>query len=368
MKISNSRKNIESGLKSLYPVPLQGNALRRFNTMVSMITALIESQHVSSGRIADHQPGLIQAGSQIKKNDRWLENKWIDSQTFYLPFVRPLLLALASQFKELVFVIDGSVTGRNCQSLMVSVLWKGKALPLLWKTSQGPKGHFPQADHLALLSQLADLIAPLPTRRCVMLGDGEYDGSEWIKALQTHGFEYVLRTARDTRLSSQDGESFQGKDLSVGKESHLFIADCQLSSGVWTHFLVWHERGFQAPVYLLTNQEVGLQAASYYRKRFRIETLFKDFKSQGFELGQCKLSDASKIERLLIVCSLAYLWLVGLGSILSQKRAWLKRVYKVQKETFNLFTIGKRLYKYLTKNGLIVPNILQHFLKIKVSV
>gem|GEM_PF-7056505 len=82
MKISNSRKNIESGLKSLHPVTLQGNALRRFNTMVSMINALIESQHVSSGRIADHQPGLIQEGSQIKKNDRWLENKWVDSQTF----------------------------------------------------------------------------------------------------------------------------------------------------------------------------------------------------------------------------------------------------------------------------------------------
>jgi len=120
-----------------------------------------EGQHVSSGRIADYPPGLIQAGSQIKKNDRWLENKWVDSQTFYLPFVRHLLFALTSQFKELVFVIDGSVTGRNAQSLMVSVLWKGKALPLLWKTSPGPKGNFPQADHLALLNQLADLITPL---------------------------------------------------------------------------------------------------------------------------------------------------------------------------------------------------------------
>jgi len=75
--------------------------------------------------------------------------------------VRHLLFALTSQFKELVFVIDGSVTGRNAQSLMVSALRKGKALLLLWKTSPGPKGHFPQANHLALLKQLADLITPL---------------------------------------------------------------------------------------------------------------------------------------------------------------------------------------------------------------
>jgi len=200
-----------------------------------------------------------------------------------------------------------------------------------------------------------------------MLGDGEYDGSDWIRALQRLGFEYVLRTAKDTRLRSQDGERFQGKELSLGEESHLFVSASQLSSGVWTHFLVWHERAIKEPVYLLTNQEVGLQAVGYYRKRFRIETLFKDFKSQGFELGPCKLSDPTKIERLLIVCSLAYLWLVGLGSILSQKRAWLKRVYKVLKEPFNLFTIGNRLYKYLTKNSLVVPNIFRYFLKIKMS-
>ena len=118
-----------------------------------------------------------------------------------------------------------------------------------------------------------------------MLGDGEYDGSDWIRALQRLGFEYVLRTAKDTRLRSQDGERFQGKELSLGEESHLFVSASPLSSGVWTHFLVWHERGFKEPVYLLTNQKVGLQAVGYYRKRFRIETLFKDIKSQGFELG-----------------------------------------------------------------------------------
>jgi len=338
-----------------------------------MVTALIDSQHVSSGKIADQQPGRIQAMSQVKKNDRWLENKWVDTQTFFIPLAIQLVAAISRQFGELIFIIDGSVTGRNCQTLMVSVLWKGKALPLLWKTIQGPKGHFPQADHLALLSRLAELVKPLSGVRCIMLGDEtglafQYDGSDWIKGLQERGFEYVLRTAKDTLLTSQDQETFQGKHLSVGKESQLFIADCQLSSRVRTHFLVWHEAGFREPIYLLTNLEAGVLATGYYRKRFRIETLFKDFKSEGFQLGACKLSDPAKIERLLIVCSLSYLWLVGLGSLLSGKQQWLKRVYKVQKDCFNLFTVGKRLYNYLIKNDLIIPKVFQYFFKIKVSV
>ena len=91
MKTSNIRKNIESGLKKLYPTPLQGNPLRRFNNLVSMMCGLIESQHVSSGKIADKQPGHIQSMSQIKKNSRWLENDWIDNQTFFTPFIIKVL-------------------------------------------------------------------------------------------------------------------------------------------------------------------------------------------------------------------------------------------------------------------------------------
>lgn len=333
-----------------------------------MLTALIDSQHVSSGKLADKQPGHIQAMSQVKKNDRCLENKWIDTQTFYIPFIVTLLNAIASQLKELVFVIDGSVIGRNCQTLMVSVLWKGKALPLIWKTVEAPKGHFPQSDHLLLLRRLADLIATLPAVRCVMLGDGEYDGSEWIKELQRLQFDYVLRTAKDTLLTDHDGETFQGKNLSVGRETYFFIPHCQTSSRIDTHFVVWHEVGFKEPVYLVTNLDLALLATGYYRKRFKIETLFKDFKSQGFHLHQSKLSDPEKIDRLLIVCGLAYLWLVGLGTIIAYKRQWLKQIYKVQKDTFNLFTIGKRLYNFLIKNGLKIPNVFSLLLQKKVSV
>ena len=333
-----------------------------------MLTALIDSQHVSSGKMADKQPGYIQVMSQVKKNDRWLENKWVDVDIFYIPFIIRLLRAISIQMGELVFVIDGSVIGTSCQTLMVSVLWKGKALPLLWKTIQAPKGHFPQEDHLLLLGQLSELLSGLPAVRCIMLGDGEYDGQDWIRKLQKLRFDYVLRTAKDTLLSTYDTEKFQGKDLSVGKETYLFIPDCRLSKGVSTHFVMWHESAFKEPIYLLTNLELGLLAAGYYRKRFRIETLFKDFKSQGFHLHQTKLLAPEKIDRLLIICGLAYLWLVGLGTILAVRRAWIKRVYKVQKDTFNLFTIGKRLYNYLTKNDLEVPNIFELLLHKKVSV
>lgn len=201
-----------------------------------------------------------------------------------------------------------------------------------------------------------------------MLGDGEYDGSQWIHQLQNMKFEYVLRTAKDTLLTNQDQEIFQPKKLDVGDSSCTFIPDCQLSSQVKTHFVFWHERAFKDPVCLLTNQEIGQMAIGYYRKRFKIETLFKDFKSDGFNLQKSKMTKPKRLNRLIIVGALAYLWLIGMGVAIFTKKSWIKRVYKVQKDTQNLFTHGKRLYKYLIKNNLAMPDLFKVFILIKVWV
>jgi hypothetical protein len=47
--------------------------------------------------------------------------------------------------------MDGSVVGCGCVALMIHVIYKGRALPLAWRVRQGPKGHFPEALHIALV-------------------------------------------------------------------------------------------------------------------------------------------------------------------------------------------------------------------------
>ena len=109
-----------------------------------MVSGLIASQHVSLGKIADHQPGKIYSLSQVKKNERWLDNGLIDADTFFTPLIIKIIHGIILQEKELVFIIDGSVVGKGCQTLMLSVLWKKKAIPIVWKTIQAPKTRRPQ--------------------------------------------------------------------------------------------------------------------------------------------------------------------------------------------------------------------------------
>jgi hypothetical protein len=57
-----------------------------------------------------------------------------------------------------VLIIDGSETAKNCVTLMVSVAYKGRALPLMWVTREGKKGHFPQQMHIELIRAVQKII------------------------------------------------------------------------------------------------------------------------------------------------------------------------------------------------------------------
>jgi hypothetical protein len=57
-----------------------------------------------------------------------------------------------------------------------------------------------------------------------------------------------------------------------------------------------------------------------------------------------------------------------MGVAIFTKKSWIKRIYKVQKDTLNLFTHGKRLYKYLMKNNLAMLDVFKVFKLIKVAV
>src|SRR5215210_1824218 len=95
--------------------------------------------------------------------------------------------------------MDGSVVGRGCIALMVSVVYHGRALPLAWVVVKGKQGHFPQATHCALLPQIQDLIPA--EAEVTVLGDGEFDGTEFQAAVRKLDWQYVCRTAPTIRMT-----------------------------------------------------------------------------------------------------------------------------------------------------------------------
>jgi hypothetical protein len=91
--------------------------------------------------------------------------------------------------QPLQFVMDGSVVGRGCLALMLSVVYHGRALPLCWVV-RGKKGHFPETMHQQLLSQIHSIMPPAAT--VIFLGDGEFDGTDLQADLRRVGGGYIF--------------------------------------------------------------------------------------------------------------------------------------------------------------------------------
>ncbi len=112
------------------------------------------------------------------------------------------------------------------------------------------------------------------------------------------------------------------------------------------HAILWHEQGYEKPIPLLTNIDLAFMACQYYKKRFSIETLFKDYKSQGFQLQKIKLKDPKMIYNLLIITSLAYIILFAIGLIAQKSEYKAKFCRKDRITDLSYFTAGKKLLDY----------------------
>ena len=83
--------------KKSYPTEPRGRIANHLNTMVLMICGLIGSGRSHLSAIAGQAPSECKVESQIKQFSRWLKNENIDSEVYYLPYLKFILGGLAKK-------------------------------------------------------------------------------------------------------------------------------------------------------------------------------------------------------------------------------------------------------------------------------
>src|SRR6266699_3964237 len=344
---------IRNALTQAYPTSPTGNFARHLHTLAALISGIVGSKSTQLPTIATKVPDGIKPESRVKRFARWLDNANILEEAYFLPYADLLLSHLALQ--TLVLVMDGSVVGRGCNALMIHVVYKGRALPLAWRVRQGPKGHFPEALHIALVELISGLI-PEGTP-VVLLGDGEFDGTGLQQTVQDAGWSSVCRTGTH-RTAWWDGETFRLDTLGACSKPGTLVA----LSEVWftreaygpIMLICGWAKGCKTPLYLVSNMASAEEACRLYAKRFRIETFFSDQKSRGFHLHKSHLSDPQRLSRLLIAACLAYIWIVYLGSV-CMKEGWVRIIHRRHRCDLSLFQLGMRLLEHFLNEHLPIP-------------
>ena len=273
---------IKRTLLQTLPAPPNSHREKHINTLAALICGIVGAHQTQLPQIAGKVPGgKIKRESHIKRFDRWLDNERVVYGLYFLPFAQAIVQALAVQ--PLALIMDGSLVGRGCITLMLCVVYQRRALPLAWLVVRGAKGHFPESTHCALLAQLQPHIPPEAS--VVFLGDGEFDGTRLQATIDDYGWHYACRTALTTLIWSGDASVHFG-DLGVQPDEVVMVEEVQVTQARYGPVLalaVW-DAAYAEPIYLVSNLANAAAAIGWYRQRARIETFFSDQKSRGFHI------------------------------------------------------------------------------------
>lgn len=343
---------IKQGIMQFYQPHPSGHQEKHLNTLVALICGLVGAKQAQLPIIAQHAPcSRIRQQSLTKRFGRWLQNKHNTLESWFLPVAKELLAGLAHQ--PIHLVMDGSVVGRGCLALMLSVVYHGRALPLCWLVIKAEKGHFPQDTHRALLAQVKEIMPE--GAQVTFLGDGEFDGTDLQADLRRANWRYVCRTASNI-LVSVYGRELQIADMAPTRGEALALTPAYLTAkhfGPLSVLAVW-EQAYQEPIYLVTNFQDLEAAVRLYKERGHIETFFSDLKSRGFQIQKSHLGKPERLSRLLIAACLAYIWMISLG-VCALQDSWMRILHRLDRCDLSLFSLGSRLLAHALNEDLPIP-------------
>ncbi len=256
------------------------------------------------------------ADDRYQSIERQLMNSAIDTDMVIKSYASEVITRLAARGETIILQIDQSHINALNEVLMVSVRLRKRALPIGWRvrSTQGNIGFEVQ-------EELLDSIrAWLPEGVAVMLAaDRFYGTSMLIDWCQKAGWGYRIRLKGNLTLAHQGGELTTGEVITQCPEG---VTDAELwGSGVITNIGTLHEKGHKEAWIIAMDAKPSRYTVLDYGMRWGIETMFSDFKSRGFGLMQSQIKKPERLERLILVMSIALYWAVSCGAFAEQQAA-----------------------------------------------
>jgi hypothetical protein len=239
---------------------------------------------------------------------RLLGNPLVVSDEIMEPFAREVLEQAAVRGSPVALILDQSKLSERHQVLMLALRYGERALPLAWRveTTEGAIGF---ATQQALLEAVAPWVPAGAVVR--LMGDRFYGTAALIGWCQDHDWGYRLRLKGN--LVVFDGTTKTTTGACAG-DGRFYLEDVDLTGKrARTHIGILHDPGHAEPWIIAMSEKPTYLATLEYSGRWGIEPMFSDFKSRGFGVEDTQIRYPDRLDRLLLVMSLALYQAVSTG-------------------------------------------------------
>jgi len=218
---------------------------------------------------------------------------------------------------QLALAVDATTLGQRFVVLVVSVLYRGCAIPVAWTVLPATEKHAWRGEWLRMLRQVR---AAVPRRFFVLVLADRGLSARWLfERIVRLGWHPLLRintggTFRPAasahyqplrELVPQPGRQWVGRGTAFqGPRRRL---NCTL--------LARWDAGYADPWLLVTDLAPSAGEACWYGLRAWIEQGFKITKRGGWQWQRTRMSDPQRAARLWLAVAVATLWLLSVGGL-----------------------------------------------------
>ena len=219
-----------------------------------------------------------------------------------------MVAMMSASNQTIILMLDQSKISKGFECLMVSLRTRERAIPVAWRVF-ATTGAIGFEDQKPLLDRVKGMI---PEGIQILLSaDRFYGTAAMINWCQQAKWQYRIRLKYNLILDHENGQITTGHAVSL-KMTRLENATLN-NTNVKTHIGILHEVGHREAWIIAMDCQPSKYKTLDYAMRWGIECLFSDFKSRGFCVTKTHLVHADRIERLILVLTIALYWAVSTG-------------------------------------------------------
>jgi len=289
-----------------------------------MVVGLIEAGCVNLTAWVPFVQGRARyAQSTQRRFARWLANSRVEVSPLYGPLIQQALREWGNH--TVYLALDTSMLWNQYCVIRLSLVYRGRAVPVVWEVVEHGSSSVPHAAYEALLNAVPPL---LPAGvKVVFLADRGFADTELMAQLRRLGWHFRIRIKANFSVHRCGHRSCKVADFSLAPGRALFLQNVAITAehfGPVSLALARHTSNGEY-WYVVSDEPTNLHTFVEYGWRFDIEENFLDDKSNGFQLESSLGRDADALTRWCLVLALTTLYLVAQGTqvVQTHKRRWV---------------------------------------------
>lgn len=201
---------------------------------------------------------------------------------------------------------------------MLSIVYNGIALPVAWSLLD-TCGNSNTAERIVLIQKFVNRFGK--ERIAGILADREFVGKEWFTWLRKEKIPFCIRIKKNTLTTNSCGVEVSVESLFWNLQAGQ---QCVLSDPrkVWEQTVYLSAlRLSDGELLIVATDRLLADPIAHYGKRWQIETLFGCLKSKGFNFEETHMVNPARINKLLVLLTIAFCWAHKVGEWRHEQKA-----------------------------------------------